>query len=483
MLAVLLLTWAVPAVAIIRVDIPVCKIYDTAQVVAVGTVLRVNPDNRVIDVQVEETLKGKLDGDRLRVQLAAPAELIKEVAAGGSLVIFTGQDGGKPAAVLHLADTWLLAEPIPNVSPTAWRTVQLHDLKQSFPGRTAGLARVVRQLKAGKPALLDKLELEAFRAGVLELAKLDVANPTFLSAADLNGDKKLDLLIGTAGGVRLFLAAGAGFEDATAAWGLAKAAGSWRALGDVNGDQRVDLLLGGRLWINDGQKLTAAGTPLNLPPASQPLAAELTDVTGDKKPDAVILLADGRLLTFENSGAPDRPWRARPIRALWNGGAAPSAAAFGDWGDDGRPHVMVVRSDGVTRYGLGADAGPPADHERLTGKPVGAHHKAHRDGLKNVLAAAIDVNGDRRLDLFVLADGGGLLLVNRGMGAFLVDPDAGSAVTSPGQQRVPFKLTPATPWTAADMHADGFDDLLVLTADGRLYEVSNPPLPVGDSDP
>ncbi|KKL08566.1 hypothetical protein LCGC14_2574590, partial [marine sediment metagenome] len=201
------------------------------------------------------------------------------------------------------------------------------------------------------------------------------------------------------------------------------------------------------------------------------------DATGDGKPDAIFLAANGELRVFENPGALHRPWRAGPVRRLWQSPHVPATAAFGRWGDNGKPHVMVVRGNGCTRYALDPEGGPPADHERLTGKRLGAYHKTHRRGLKNILATPIDINGDGRRDLFVLAEGGGLLLVNRGLGTYLVDPKASGAVTSHGRHRVPFKLTPTTPWTAADMHGDRFEELLILTADGRLYEIGNPPPP------
>lgn len=65
--------------------------------------------------------------------------------------------------------------------------------------------------------------------------------------------------------------------------------------------------------------------------------------------------------------------------------------------------------------------------------------------------------------------------MNRGFGVFLCDYDAGVVVLGSGKRSPPFKLTPRTPWTAADLHNDGFDDLIVLTQDGTLYEVNNKP--------
>ena len=470
----ILLAWCVPAAAVIKVEMPVSKMFETSRAVLVGEVTGVTAANRVVDVKVIATLKGKQIGERFRVQIATPAKLIEQVSPGRPVALMVGKAKGGSVAVVHVADTWLLAKLLPGSKPQAWRTVGVHDAGQAFPGRTVALVRILKDIKAGRTRLLDKVEQKFFRGGVREVVKLDVVKPRSLAAADVDGDKKPDLLIGAARGVRLFLAAGAGFKDATAKWGLAGSTGAFRASGDTNGDGRADLWVGETLWLNDGRRF-APGARLKLPDKAKPLGAALTDVTGDGKPDAVVLLTGGQLITFKNPGAAGKAWPRQPGKALWKAGRAAVAAAFGDWGDSGRPHVMVVRPDGPARYALGADGGPPADYRRLTGTRLGAHHKAHRDGLKNVRATAINVNGDKRPDLFIVATGGGLLLVNRGFGAFLVDPEAGGAVMPHGRRPLPFKLTPTTLWTAADMYADGWDDLLVLTDDGRLYEVDNPP--------
>jgi len=72
------------------------------------------------------------------------------ISLGMALVIMTGEDLGKPVALIHLADTWLLAEFLPASKTPAWRVLQAHDAKRSFSGTTAELVKVLAGLKAGK---------------------------------------------------------------------------------------------------------------------------------------------------------------------------------------------------------------------------------------------------------------------------------------------------------------------------------------------
>ena len=475
-----------PAAAVIKVEMPVSKIFGTSKAVVVGEVGGVSTENRLVDVSVTSVLRGESPGEKLRIQIVSPAEVIRKIASGQPLLLFVGKARGGSMAAVHLDDTWLLAKRVANSSPQIWRVVGKHDAKATFPGRTVALLRLVREIAAGKGTILDKTEAKFFRSGVRKLAKLNVQQARWILAANVDGNRRPDLLIGTAaGGVRLMLATGDGYKDVTAGWGLGAASGSgYRAFSRENGSGSADLILGGTLWINNHTKFVAANGRLPVPKENVSLATALTDVNGDGRVDALFLTADGKVHIVENPGSSSGAWRGRPVKTLWKRDKAPVAAEFGDWGDTAGPHVLAVRPSGITRYCLDANGGPPADLERLTGMNIRRDHERYSNGLKNVLAIALDVDGNKRRDLLVVCDIGGMLLINRGFGTFLCDYDAGGELTPHGKTPAKFKITSQTPWTAVDMHGDGRDDLLVLTADGILYEVPNgPPAESGKKSP
>src|SRR3954453_17923823 len=96
--AALLLFTARPAPAVINLNMPISKIFESVKSVAVASVTAVNPENRVLDRKPTDLLKAPAVGDPFRVQIAAPAELIQKIAVGNPMVIFTGEDLGKPVA-------------------------------------------------------------------------------------------------------------------------------------------------------------------------------------------------------------------------------------------------------------------------------------------------------------------------------------------------------------------------------------------------
>ncbi|HYG74071.1 MAG TPA: VCBS repeat-containing protein [Planctomycetota bacterium] len=456
-----------PACALIKVELTVEKVYKGSQAVVPGKITEVAADSRVLSVELGTALKGKAPGPKIRVQIAAPAELIKDAAANQPIVLIMNNPN---EGLIHVADTWLLATSVPNSNMLVWRTVQVkEDLKPSFPGRTSALVKLVTDMNAGNDSIINDWKHKPFAGGVKKRGKLAVQKPSWILASDVNGDKKPDLLVGSGAGTKLFLAQGDNFEDGSASAGAWGNAGDYHASGDVDGDGKADVLLDGTLWLNQGGKFAAAKSTLELPKGT-PLTAALLDVNGDQKLDALLASASGELRVFENPGAADKPWTARPAKTLWNGEA--SFATFGDFGDTGKPHVLAIASGAIMRYAIDADGGPPADFSRLTGIDLKKFEK-FKDGFKNVQAVAVQMDEETGIDLLITGATGSLLLVNRGLGAFFVDETSHNNLTANGAQPLPVAPSAASPWTRADQHGKGVDDVLLLGEDGSLYELSN----------
>ena len=465
------------ALAVCKVDMPVSKMLSDSKSAAVGTITGINLDNGVVDVKITETFKGDIGAESLRVQLAYPKDLVKTVAKDRPVVIMLSARG----ALLHLADTWLNAEPIANTKPIVWQTkgnVPMHE--KAFPGSTESLAKALSEMsKAGKDPLLnvtDARVADDIRKGT----KLDVAKATALLTGDVNGDGKSDLLIGTASGVKLFLATDKGYDDATAAWGLEKAAGEPLAVGVLGGAfGKWDVLVGDTVYVNDGGKFVAKGKIES--GGFKPIAATVVDVDADGKNDILLLATDGQLLVFKNPGDLSKPW-AKEARTLWKDDPA-AGACFGDFGDAGRPHVLVVREAGVTRYTLDASQAP-ADFRRLAGVELRTYYKRYADGLKSPRIVALDINGDGRRDAVAICRTGGLMMINRGFGVFLDAYDAGDSAPDAAKQTQTlverFKAAAAadllapTTLLAPGLARDGkSEDLIAITEDGQVYVLVN----------
>jgi len=464
---VIILSTIFPAGALIKVEWTVKKLFAESKAVVSGKVVDIDKESSVVNVSLTKALKGKSPGPKIRVQIVAPPEVLATLAADQPLVLFVSETEGGGKSVIHVADTWLLANGVPNSNLLVWRVVQAWDaVKQSFPGRTAALAALVAELNAGTDTLINAWPHKPFVGGVKTKGKVPVQKATWMLADDLNGDKKPDLIVGSAAGTKVLLANGEAYDDATAAWGALGNAGGYHASGDANGDGKTDLLLDGALWLNQGTTFKAAAVTFDLPKGT-PLASALIDVNGDQKLDAVFLSATGEMRIYENAALGG----VGKTVALFTGGEAPTFAAFGDFGDTGRVHAMVLSKAGVIRYALDAAGGTPADLQRLTGVVISKNEK-FKYGLKNPLGVALHMNGEGKPDLFVIAENGFLLLLNRGLGTFFLDETAAHTLTDKGP--LPFKPTPATPIAKADLQGKNIDDLLVLGEDGTLYVLSNP---------
>jgi hypothetical protein len=258
---------------------------------------------------------------------------------------------------------------------------------------------------------------------------------------------------------------------------------AWRAILDLDRDGRCDYIFGDTILLENGGKTRTVKLPLaKLAKNDKPLAATVVFVgarySSQRRLVAYFLSSSGKLQEFKQAET-GKPWTAAPARQLWSADSPAIAAEFGNFGDTYGTHLLAVRESGVTRYSLAPDRNAPADFERLTGVNLKKYYERYAGGFKNPLAVSLDVNGDRRRDLLIVCDTGAMLMVNRGYGTFLCDYDSGGEIAAHRKAKIKtapkLKLTAQTPWTSVDLHRDKQDDLLILAADGTLYELSNKP--------
>ncbi len=457
--------------AVIRVDAPITQIYDIAKVVLVGKIVRVDPEKKLVEVEIVRVPRGNFAGGRIQIQLAGVGDYVRQIEIDQPVLIFNGVKG----ALVHLADNFLSAQPLDGGEPPTLTVNKVNPIQWSFPGRTVALVRLVDEIASGHPTLLNFIEHVVWGGGIRQWGKV-LPNADYVTALDLNGDGKAEVLIGNGKSTQLLINTGQGFEEETRRWGLQNAHGKWAAFGDVNGDKRPDLLIGTRLWLNKGDHF-APGRTLPFRDEANVITVSLIDCTGDGRPDAAFLMKDGDFQVFENPGDDRAEWAVLPTQHLWNGGEEATAATLSnDWGDTGKPHAIVARLSGLTRYALGPDGGPPAGLDRLIGDPLQTYTD-RKEGVRwDVFAVVpLDINGDGREDMIAILDKGGPTLVNRSFGAFFLNPLPADAIQALGGKDVPWKLTAGTRFGAGDIHGDKFDDLLIVTEEGSLFELDNTP--------
>jgi hypothetical protein len=453
-ICLLSLTLLHSAFAVFPAKLPLPKMYETSATILVAKISKINPSNRLIDADVIETLKGEKT-EKLRIQLVSPEALFSHIREGDPIVVCTARGRGAGDATIHLADTFLLGRLKPETMPALWQIIQeqSNDFKKTFPGTTNLLIEALREFKDQKPTFLNSADDRLFSEGAQALAQLKIT-PTSLFSADLNSDQSPQLLISTPHGPRIFSKSGESYEDTSANWSLPPT-GDLLAVGDLNGDSKPDLLIDNIPYLNQGTSFKPA-PPLDLPHKNQ-LAA--------------LTIADGKLLTLSKSGQLSI---GAETKQLWKESQPPLAALIGPFDENNKLAVIVAFENSLTRYSLD---GRPSDFTRLTGEPLSSYLKdsagQFKPGLKLI---PLDANGDGRRDLLVLSEGSNFLLINRGFGAFFISPAAAqNALGQPGKPFPYASSATSSHWTAIDTRSDHHEDLLILTPDGALYRLGNPP--------
>lgn len=287
------------------------------------------------------------------------------------------------------------------------------------------------------------------------------ANPGDTATADLNGDGKNDLVVGSAGLVEIYYGNGDGTFSA-----VYSRTGNYTSVNlvDVNGDGRPDIVGGGfgsntSVALNQGNGVFANGVNYNNG-GSNGARVVVGDLNGDGRPDIVSFNQDSNtigVLSGNGNGTFLAP-------TVYSAGLQPSWGALSDFNGDGRLDIVVSNT---------ASGGGTASIGVYLGNGDGSFGVAQTygvDGSTNIRGSTIsDTNNDGYLDI-VYANGSGRIytLFGNGDGSFR------ARTTS-----VIFGGTYSA-WNTvlADINGDGIEDL-VTSGDGGT---SGAQVMLGNSD-
>lgn len=303
------------------------------------------------------------------------------------------------------------------------------------------------------------------------------ANPFFVTAADINGDGKPDLMVVSGGVVSVLLnttAPGSAVSSFSAEQTFAAGSSPWSATAaDVNGDGKLDLVVAN---YNDNtvsvlRNTTAPGAnTANFAPqqifstGNGPRSVTAADVNGDGKPDLVVTnsIGSGSVSILQNTNAPGATSLSFAAPVTFASGQIPNAVAVADFNGDGKPD-LVAANQGTNTVSVLLNATAAGG----TSAPSFATQQQFTDANVTALTAA-DMNCDGKLDL---------IMANSGNNTVSVLPNT----TPPGAIYPSFAAMQnfgagrgTDSVAAADVNGDGKRDIIVAnSSDGTVSLLLN----------
>jgi len=291
------------------------------------------------------------------------------------------------------------------------------------------------------------------------------SNPRSVTAADVNGDGKPDLIVAnsndnTVSVLRNTTAPGASTPSFATPQTFATGSNPQSVTAaDINGDGTPDLIVAntGSNSVSVLLNTTAPGatqqtfaTPQTFATGSSPHSVTTADVNGDGKPDLIVANSNGATVSvLLNSTAPGAATPSYAAQQTFATGSDPQSVTTADVNGDGKPDLIVANTNSNTVSVLLNTTAPGAT------TPSFAAQQTFATGLDPYSVAGADVNGDGKPDLIVANRNGNTVSV------LLNTTASGAATPSFANQQTFATGSGPLSVTAADVNGDGKPDLIV----------------------
>ncbi|CAF0935423.1 unnamed protein product [Adineta steineri] len=274
------------------------------------------------------------------------------------------------------------------------------------------------------------------------------SGPYPVTVGDVNQDGKLDIIVTNfkTGTVGVLLNAGNGTFLAQVAYPTGTTYDTWSvSLADINGDSKLDIIIGNTasnnigVLLNTGNGTFAAKVTYSIGTNSYPCSVAVVDVNSDNKPDIIVANYNANnTVVLLNTGN-----GTFGAKVTYSVGDHPYSVAVVDVNADGKPDIIVANfaSNNVGVLFNKGNATFGAQVTYSTG--IGSGPNA---------VAVVDVNGDSKPDIIVAnynAFNVGVFL-NTGNGTFVAQ-----VAYSTGASSYPYYVS------AGDVNGDSYTDIVV----------------------